>query len=86
VLHSEEQPRWYSRVAESLWDNPEFVYARFHIGRFVIAAVDTEADQENIKAHYASLETTSAQIDVSARQPTLLHLFGMDLTLSLHRR
>jgi hypothetical protein len=29
-----------------------------------MAAVDTEADQENIKALYASLKSTSTQIDI----------------------
>jgi hypothetical protein len=38
----------------------------FHIGRFITTAVDTEADQENIKALYSSLMSTSTQIDVSA--------------------
>jgi hypothetical protein len=52
-----------------LWDNPEFVQAIFHIGQFVIAAIDTKADWENIKALYSNLETTSAQNDVSAQKP-----------------
>jgi hypothetical protein len=43
-----------------------FAEARFHIGRFVTAAVDTEADRENIKALYSSLKSTSAPIDVGA--------------------
>jgi hypothetical protein len=47
-------------VAESLWDNPEFNQAGFHIGRFITAVVDTEADWENIKALYSDLEFTSA--------------------------
>jgi hypothetical protein len=45
---SRGQPRWYSCVAKSLWDNLEFVQAGFHIGWFVIAVVDTKADQEKI--------------------------------------
>jgi hypothetical protein len=56
------------------------------MGQFVTAAVDTEADRENIKALYSSLKTTSNQIDVSTRQLTLLHPLDMDLTLSLRRR
>jgi hypothetical protein len=48
-----------------------------------MVVVDNEANQENIKALYSSLQTTSAQIDVSARQPALLHVLGMDLILSL---
>jgi hypothetical protein len=56
-------------VVESLWDNPEFIQAGFHIGRFITVAVDTEADRENINALYSSLKFTSAQIDVSALNP-----------------
>jgi hypothetical protein len=40
----------------------------------VTIAIDTEDDQENIKALYTSLRTTSAQIDLSARQLALLHV------------
>jgi hypothetical protein len=39
---------------------------RIYPGRIPGRAVDTEADQENIKVLYANLKTTSAQIDVSA--------------------
>jgi hypothetical protein len=70
---------------ESLWDNPDFIKAVFHVVPFVMVAVDTEAGQENINALYSSLKTTLAQIDVSARQPPLLHLLNMDLILSLCR-
>jgi hypothetical protein len=66
--------------------HPEFIQARFHVGWFITAAVDIEAEWENIKALYPSLKTTSDQIDVSAQQLTLLHLLDVDLTLSLHRR
>jgi hypothetical protein len=69
VPQSEAQPRQQSRVAESLWDNPEFIQARFHIGQFVTVAVDTEADWENIKTLYFSLKTTSAQIDINTLKP-----------------
>jgi hypothetical protein len=44
-----KQLRQYSQVAKSLWDNPEFIKAGFHIIRFVTAAVNTKADRENIK-------------------------------------
>jgi hypothetical protein len=43
-----------------LWDNPEFIQDKFHVGRFVMAVVDTKADQENIEALYSGLKTTSA--------------------------
>jgi hypothetical protein len=62
---SEKPLQQHSRVAESLWDNPEFIRAGFHIERFIMAAVDIEAGRENIKALYANLKSTSAQIDVS---------------------
>jgi hypothetical protein len=54
---------------QSLWDNPEFIQAGFHIRRFITAVVDTEADRENIKALYSSLKSTLVQIDVSALKP-----------------
>jgi spore coat polysaccharide biosynthesis protein SpsF (cytidylyltransferase family) len=66
---SEEQPQQHSQVAESLWDNPEFIQTRFHIGQFIMAVVDTKADWENINALYSHLKSTSAQIDISALKP-----------------
>jgi hypothetical protein len=78
----EEILRQHSRVVESLWDNPDFIQAGFHIDWIITAVVDTDADRENIKALYSSLQTTSAQIDVIASQLALLHLPGMDLILS----
>jgi hypothetical protein len=64
VPSSEAQLRTFSHVAESLWDNPNFIEAEFHIGRFVTAVVDSETERENIKALFSSLETTSTQIKV----------------------
>jgi hypothetical protein len=66
VPQPEEVLRQHSRFAESLWDNPNFIQAEFHVGRFVTTTVDTEANQDNIKALYSNLKTTSDQIDVSA--------------------
>jgi hypothetical protein len=63
---SEEPPQQHLWVVESLWDNPEFIQAGFHIGWFVTTTVDIEADRENVKVIYSSLKTTSTQIDVSA--------------------
>jgi hypothetical protein len=48
-----------------LWDNPDFIQAGFHIGRYVTTFMNFEAERENSKALYSSLETTSAQINVS---------------------
>jgi hypothetical protein len=62
---SGKQPCPFSRVAEFLWDNLDFIHARFHIGRYVTTSVNSEAEQENIKALYSTLETNSAQINVS---------------------
>jgi hypothetical protein len=58
------QPRLFSLVAESLWDNLDFIQTRFHIARYVTAVVDSEVERENIKALFSSLETTSTQIKV----------------------
>jgi hypothetical protein len=65
VPRSRKQPHQYSCVAESLWDNPDFIQAGFHIGRYVIASMNTEAEQEQIKALYSSMRTTSELVDVS---------------------
>jgi hypothetical protein len=54
--HPEKQPQQYSRVTESLADNPVFIKAKFHISRFITVAIDTEADQVNIKALYLKHE------------------------------
>jgi hypothetical protein len=61
----ENQLCQYSRVIESLWDNPDFIQAGFHIGRYVIAFVNTTVEQEQIKALYSSMKTTSELVDVS---------------------
>jgi hypothetical protein len=66
VPQREEVSQQHSRVIESLWDNPDFILAGFHVGRFVTAIVDTKADQDNINALYYSLKRTLDQIDVSA--------------------
>jgi hypothetical protein len=83
VPQSEEPPRQRSWVAESLWDNSDIMHARFHVGRFVTVAVDTEAERKNIEALYSSLKTTSDQIYISAQQLTLLQLLSMDMILPL---
>jgi hypothetical protein len=46
VPRPEKQPWQYSCVAESLWDNPDFIQAGFHIGRYVTASVNTKAERE----------------------------------------
>jgi hypothetical protein len=65
VPRSKKQPCQYSRIVESLWDNPDFIQARFHIGRYISASVNTEAEREQIKVLYSSMKSTSELIDVS---------------------
>jgi hypothetical protein len=65
IPQSRKQPQPFSYVAESQWDNLDFIQAGFHIGRYVIASMNFEAEREYIKALYSSLKTTSAQINVS---------------------
>jgi hypothetical protein len=55
VPRPEKQPRQHSCVAESLWDYPNFVHARFHIDRYLSAVMNTQAKQERIKALYSSM-------------------------------
>jgi hypothetical protein len=39
-----ESNREYSRVAKSLWDNPEFIQAGYHIEQYVTTSFNTEAE------------------------------------------
>jgi hypothetical protein len=52
IPSSRRQQRIYSQVAESLWDNLEFVQAGFHIGRYITAVVNTEAERANTQKLY----------------------------------
>jgi hypothetical protein len=61
----ESLPRVFSRVADSLEKDPDFIKTGFHIGRFLTAAVNTEAEQSDIQALWAGLDSTSLQINVS---------------------
>jgi hypothetical protein len=65
VLRPKKQPRQYSRVVASLWDNPDFIQTGFYIGRYVSAAVNTQAKQDQIKALYSSMQNTFELVDVS---------------------
>jgi hypothetical protein len=71
VPRLKKQSRQYSRVAESLFDNPEFIQAGFHNGRFITTAVDIEADEANIKALYSDLKSALTHLNVSVTY--LLH-------------
>jgi hypothetical protein len=81
VPGSRKQLQQYSRVTESLWDNPEFIQAGYHIGRYVTGSVNTEAEQEWIKALYSSMKTTLELIDVSMH--ILSYLFDLKFDSSL---
>jgi hypothetical protein len=59
-----DQPQARPYVAESLWDNPDFIQTGFHISRFITVSVKTKVEQENIKVLYTILGTTSVQINV----------------------
>jgi hypothetical protein len=81
VPQPEKPSRPYSRVTESLFNNPEFIQDGFHIDRFVTAIADTEADQANTKALYLALETDLTHLDVSLSCSTLsLYSHGTVLT------
>jgi hypothetical protein len=43
-----------------MWDNLDFIQAGFHIGQYVPASMNIEAEQENIKVLYSNLESTSS--------------------------
>jgi hypothetical protein len=58
------QPCLFSCVVESLWDNPDFIQAGFHISQYVMPTVDSEAERDNVKALFSILETTECQIKV----------------------
>jgi hypothetical protein len=81
VPRPKKQQRQYSRVAESLWDNPEFIQAGFHIGRYVIACMNTEAEWEQIKALYSSMKTTSKLVDVSTYASPYTFILRLDSSL-----
>jgi hypothetical protein len=51
---------------ETLANNPNFIQAGFHIGRFITTVVDTEADRLNTEALWTELESTSTRINVSS--------------------
>jgi hypothetical protein len=77
----EKQPQQYSRVAESLWDNPHFIQAEYHIGRYVTASINTEAEREQIRALYSSMKTTSKLIDVSIYASLYIFILKLDSSL-----
>jgi hypothetical protein len=51
---------------ETLANDPEFIQARFHIGRFITAAVDTEADCLNTVALRTELDSDLTRINMSS--------------------
>jgi hypothetical protein len=61
----ESLPWWTPLVAETLANDPDFIQAEFHIGRFITAVVDTEADRLNTEALQTEMESTSTRIYVS---------------------
>jgi hypothetical protein len=68
---------------ESLWDNPDFIQAGFHIGRYVTASVNIEAEREQIKALYSRMKTTSKLIEVSIYASLYILFLKLDPSLIL---
>jgi hypothetical protein len=52
-------------VAETLAKDPNSIKAGFHIGKFIIAAVDTMADRSNTEALWTELDSALSRINVS---------------------
>jgi hypothetical protein len=57
---------------EFLWDAPEFIQAGFHVGRYITATVDAEAEHANAQHLYSNLESTAEQIQVTILVPLYL--------------
>jgi hypothetical protein len=53
-------------VSKTLSNNPDFIQAGFHIGRFITIVVDTKADHLNTEALQTKLKSTSTKINVSS--------------------
>jgi hypothetical protein len=70
----------YSKAKESLAKDPEFVKVGFHIGRFIMAVVDTKKDRTNMDGLYNDLESASTQLNVSISYLMFYNLFCMILT------
>jgi hypothetical protein len=62
----ESLPRWTLPVVKTLANDPDFIQAGFHIGRFITVVLDTEADHLNTEALQTELESTSTRIYVSS--------------------
>jgi hypothetical protein len=59
-------PRRTPPVPEILANDPDFIQAGFHIGRFTTVVVDTEVDHLNTVALRTELESTSTRINMSS--------------------
>jgi hypothetical protein len=53
-------------VAETLANDPDFIQARFHIGRFITAVVDTQADRLSTEGLLTELESCLNRIKVNS--------------------
>jgi hypothetical protein len=63
--HNVETPLQTSlRVADSLPKDPDFIKARFHIGRFVTVAVNTKAHHAEIQALQSDMDSAALHINV----------------------
>jgi hypothetical protein len=77
---------WVPRVADTLIDNPDFIKAGFHIGRFITPGVDTEKEPTITDVVKMNMEFASKQIDVSISFPFHILLFLPIPTLLLSQQ
>jgi hypothetical protein len=61
----ESLPRRTPLIAKILLKDPDFIKAGFHIGKFIIVAVDTEVDRTNIETLRTDLDSASTRINMS---------------------
>jgi hypothetical protein len=59
-------PRLTPLVVETLANDPDFIQAGFHIGRFITAVINTQADWLNYEALMTEVESCVKRIFVSS--------------------
>jgi hypothetical protein len=58
-------PQLSSRVDDSLAKDPSFIKVECHIGKFIMAAVNTKAEKTDIQALRHDLDIASLHINIS---------------------
>ena len=67
----EKTPQSSPRVANSLAKDPDFIKVGCHIGKYIMVAVNTEAEQADILTLCSDLDSASHRINVSYPFPCL---------------